>query len=315
MISRHAFGAPCPCTRSASTTRPPRSKCASGWRSGRTLLGDALRDLTGGAARQGSGDPVDVQPHRGLLPRRRADEGRAVAGRLPRPLLGHAAPAPLHAAARQGRDARVPRGVAASTRWCSGEPQILGQLKQAVRVAESAGSLGLVLNRLFQRTFAVAKDVRTHTDIGSASISMAAASVKLAERIFPSIAEQKLLLIGAGEMIELAATHFAREAPEVDHRRQPDDGARRGAGRPLLPPAAITLARGARAARAVRHRRDVHGEHAADPRQGPDRARDPRATAPADVHRRPGGAARRRAARRARSTTSSSTASTTSPRS
>ena len=70
-----------------------------------------------------------------------------------------------------------------------GEPQILGQMKQAVRHAESAGALGLVLNRLFQRTFAVAKDVRTHTDIGSASISMAAASVKLAERIFPSIAE------------------------------------------------------------------------------------------------------------------------------
>jgi len=95
-----------------------------------------------------------------------------------------------------------------------GEPQILGQMKQAVRVAESAGSLGLVLNRLFQRTFAVAKDVRTHTDIGSASISMAAASVKLAERIFPSIGEQRLLLIGAGEMIELAATHFAAKRPK-----------------------------------------------------------------------------------------------------
>jgi glutamyl-tRNA reductase len=95
-----------------------------------------------------------------------------------------------------------------------GEPQILGQMKQAVRTAESAGSLGLVLNRLFQRTFAVAKDVRTQTDIGSASISMAAAAVKLAERIFPSIAQQRLLLIGAGEMIELAATHFAAKAPK-----------------------------------------------------------------------------------------------------
>ncbi len=95
-----------------------------------------------------------------------------------------------------------------------GEPQILGQMKQAVRHAESAGTLGLVLNRLFQRTFAVAKDVRTQTDIGSASISMAAASVKLAERIFPSIAEQRLLLIGAGEMIELTATHFAARNPK-----------------------------------------------------------------------------------------------------
>src|SRR6266550_1871970 len=63
-----------------------------------------------------------------------------------------------------------------------GEPQILGQMKQAVKTAAAAGSLGLVLNRLFQRTFAVAKDVRTHTDIGSASISMAAAAIKLAER-------------------------------------------------------------------------------------------------------------------------------------
>ena len=95
-----------------------------------------------------------------------------------------------------------------------GEPQILGQMKQAVRTAESAGSLGLVLNRLFQRTFAVAKDVRTRTDIGAASISMAAASVKLAERIFPSLSEQRLLLIGAGEMIELAATHFAAKKPK-----------------------------------------------------------------------------------------------------
>ncbi len=95
-----------------------------------------------------------------------------------------------------------------------GEPQILGQMKQAVRTAEAAGSLGLVLGRLFQRTFAVAKDVRTQTDIGSASISMAAASVKLAERIFPSIAEQRLLLIGAGEMIELAATHFCAKSPK-----------------------------------------------------------------------------------------------------
>ena len=94
-----------------------------------------------------------------------------------------------------------------------GEPQILGQMKQAVRVAESAGSLGLVLNRLFQRTFAVAKDVRSKTDIGSASISMAAAAVKLAERIFPSLHDQRLLLVGAGEMIELAATHFAARKP------------------------------------------------------------------------------------------------------
>ncbi len=95
-----------------------------------------------------------------------------------------------------------------------GEPQILGQMKQAVRSAEAAGALGLILNRLFQRTFAVAKDVRSNTEIGSASISMAAAAVKLAERIYPSLSDQHLLLIGAGEMIDLAAAHFAARKPK-----------------------------------------------------------------------------------------------------
>lgn len=95
-----------------------------------------------------------------------------------------------------------------------GEPQILGQMKQAVRTAENAGALGLVLNKLFQRTFAVAKEVRSSTEIGSASISMAAAAVRLAERIFPSIAEQHVLFVGAGEMIELAAVHFGARKPK-----------------------------------------------------------------------------------------------------
>ena len=94
-----------------------------------------------------------------------------------------------------------------------GEPQILGQMKEAARAAESAGTLGTVLHRLFQRTFAVAKEVRSTTQIGAASISMAAASVRLAARIFPSLRDRNVLLIGAGEMIELCATHFAAQAP------------------------------------------------------------------------------------------------------
>src|SRR3954466_9567501 len=69
-----------------------------------------------------------------------------------------------------------------------GEPQILGQMKEAARSADAAGSLGLVLHRLFQQSFAVAKTVRTQTDIGNASLSLAAAAVKIAERIFASIA-------------------------------------------------------------------------------------------------------------------------------
>jgi glutamyl-tRNA reductase len=94
-----------------------------------------------------------------------------------------------------------------------GEPQILGQMKQAVRAAESAGTLGSLLHRLFQRSFAVAKEVRSTTRIGAASVSMAAAAVKLAERIFPSLKDQNVLFIGAGDMIELTATHFAAQAP------------------------------------------------------------------------------------------------------
>jgi len=94
-----------------------------------------------------------------------------------------------------------------------GEPQILGQMKEAVRAAESAGTLGTVLHRLFQRSFAVAKEVRSTTQVGAASVSMAAAAVKLAARIFPSLREQNVLFIGAGEMIELCATHFAAQGP------------------------------------------------------------------------------------------------------
>jgi glutamyl-tRNA reductase len=94
-----------------------------------------------------------------------------------------------------------------------GEPQILGQVKQAVRLAEQAGTLGTLLNRLFQRSFSIAKAVRSQTEIGAHSVSMAAAAVRLAERIFPTIKEQSVLLVGAGEMIELCAIHFATRSP------------------------------------------------------------------------------------------------------
>ena len=96
-----------------------------------------------------------------------------------------------------------------------GEPQILGQMKDAVKSAEQAGTLGTVLYKLFQSTFSVAKDVRTHTEIGASSVSMAAAAVKVAERIYPSVSDQKVLFIGAGEMIELCATHFAGKTPRA----------------------------------------------------------------------------------------------------
>ncbi len=96
-----------------------------------------------------------------------------------------------------------------------GEPQILGQLKDAVRVADEAGALGTTLSQLFQRSFAVAKEVRTSTEIGAHSISMAAAAVRLAGNLFEDLAKVKVLFVGAGEMIELCATHFAAKNPKA----------------------------------------------------------------------------------------------------
>ncbi|HFC8546284.1 TPA: glutamyl-tRNA reductase [Neisseria lactamica] len=96
-----------------------------------------------------------------------------------------------------------------------GEPQILGQIKDAVRVAQEQKSMGKKLNALFQKTFSVAKEVRTDTAVGENSVSMAAASVKLAEQIFPDIGDLNVLFIGAGEMIELVATYFAAKNPRL----------------------------------------------------------------------------------------------------
>jgi len=96
-----------------------------------------------------------------------------------------------------------------------GEPQILGQLKDAVRAAEQAGALGTTLSQMFQRSFAVAKEVRTSTEIGAHSISMAAAAVRLAGNLFEDLAQVKVLFVGAGEMIELCATHFAAKNPKT----------------------------------------------------------------------------------------------------
>jgi len=95
-----------------------------------------------------------------------------------------------------------------------GEPQILGQIKDAVRAAEAAGSLGSTLSQLFQRSFAVAKEVRTSTEIGAHSISMAAAAVRLAGQLFEDLGQVKVLFVGAGEMIDLCATHFAAKNPK-----------------------------------------------------------------------------------------------------
>ncbi len=89
-----------------------------------------------------------------------------------------------------------------------GEPQILGQMKQAYSQAKAAGSMALIMDRLFQRTFGVAKQVRTETEIGTSAVSVAFASVNLAKHIFGDLKKSKVLLVGAGETIELVAKHL-----------------------------------------------------------------------------------------------------------
>jgi glutamyl-tRNA reductase len=89
-----------------------------------------------------------------------------------------------------------------------GEPQILGQMKSAYTLASRAGTVGMQLGRLFQHTFAVAKQVRTDTAIGASPVSVAFAAVSLARRIFGDLTRHTALLIGAGETVELAARHL-----------------------------------------------------------------------------------------------------------
>lgn len=89
-----------------------------------------------------------------------------------------------------------------------GEPQILGQMKQAYSTATQAGTVGQLLNRLFQHTFTVAKQVRTDTAIGASPVSVAFAAVSLSRQIFSDLSRHTALLIGAGETIELVARHL-----------------------------------------------------------------------------------------------------------
>ncbi|MBM3389496.1 MAG: glutamyl-tRNA reductase [Betaproteobacteria bacterium] len=123
----------------------------------------------------------------------------------------------IHTYLREERDAarhafRVASGLDSMV---LGEPQILGQMKEAMREADAAGTLGTTLHQLFQRSFAVAKEVRSSTEVGSHSISMAAASVRLAAQLFEDLREVQVLLVGAGEMIELVAAHFAAREPRL----------------------------------------------------------------------------------------------------
>ncbi len=95
-----------------------------------------------------------------------------------------------------------------------GEPQILGQVKQAFMSAKHQGAVGGLFERLFQKTFAVAKQVRSETDIGASAVSVAYAAVNLAKHIYGDLSKTSVLLIGAGETIELVARHINQHQPK-----------------------------------------------------------------------------------------------------
>ncbi len=95
-----------------------------------------------------------------------------------------------------------------------GEPQILGQLKEAYRRAAERRATGVILNRLLHKTFSVAKRIRSETGIGSHAVSVSYAAVELAKKIFGELKEKTALLIGAGEMAELAAQHLLAQGVE-----------------------------------------------------------------------------------------------------
>lgn len=116
-----------------------------------------------------------------------------------------------HFYAYRGRDSirHALRVAAGLDSMIVGEPQILGQMKEAFRQAQAAATVGPFLTRLFEHSFAVAKDIRTETDIGSNPVSVAYAGVSLARRIFSDFNETTAMLIGAGDTVELTARHLA----------------------------------------------------------------------------------------------------------
>ncbi len=191
-----------------------------------------------------------------------------------------------------------------------GEPQILGQLKDAYRVAQEAGTTGPMLNRLFQATFSVAKRVRTETEIGANAVSVAYAAVRMARTVFSSFENRTALLVGAGDTIALAARHLHADGlrrmivanRSVDRARELASEFQGFRHRPRRDP--VAPERGG-------HRRRLHREPEPDhhPRHGPGRAA--RAQATADVHGGHRGSPRHRAGSGASSRISTCSRSTT----
>ena len=144
---------------------------------------------------------VEVEPGAEVVPQRWLLDHRQLTGRRLDEFLYHHAD---QAAVRHLF--RVATGLDSMV---LGEPQILGQVKDAYQVARGAGTLRAPMERLLQQTFAVAKRVRTETRIGAHPVSVAFTAVRLAERLFADLSQACVLLIGAGETIELAARHLA----------------------------------------------------------------------------------------------------------
>jgi glutamyl-tRNA reductase len=142
-------------------------------------------------------DPGAVEALEGFLARYHARDGRE-----------------LHAVVYRYADAEAIRHafrVASSLEsMVIGEPQILGQVKEAYQAAEEAGTLGSALNALRNRTLAAAKRVRTETGIGRNAVSVSYVAVELARKIFGELKDKNVLLVGAGKMSELAAKHLVR---------------------------------------------------------------------------------------------------------
>lgn len=115
-----------------------------------------------------------------------------------------------HLYVHQGDDAmrHMFRVAASLDSMVVGEPQILGQIKDAYGYAVEYGSVGLILNRFLHKAFSVAKRVRTETNIAGNAVSVSFAAVELARKIFDTIEGKTVMLLGAGEMCELAARHF-----------------------------------------------------------------------------------------------------------
>ena len=211
------------------------------------------------------------------------------------------------------RAARFPRGQRAGFHGAGRTADPRADERSGARRRRSRVAWARMLHQLFQRTFSVAKEVRSQTAIGAQSVSMAAASVRLAERVFGDLREVNVLLIGAGEMIELCATHFAAQQPRQHGGRQPHGGTRRNAGGAVLR-RRHAADRPARPPGRVRRCRVEHRQLAAHPGPGHGRARHQGAPPPPDGHDRPGRAARHRTRSQPPATTSTCTRWTTSAR-